>query len=208
MQFSPEFEAEDDLWRLSLHPSGMADSPDIHGDAALYLHLVPKARPNDYTVRRCFRLRVLHPTDERRSTERENVDTFSAVRNIENGANTNFGWEAMIRLENVPTLTHKDHIAIQAVVWTPPPEAPQPEAAAAAAPAPAVAANNVDAGAQIVCTLCAASPVSCLVTCCRALSACDGCILTLLHADNAAERRCPWCRHALAEDTVHFGVHF
>lgn len=108
MQYSPSFEREGDIWRLRLKPI------DSDGDVWLHLELASKDRRAGYSVARCFRLRVLHPTDASltRLAEWDPPKQFTL--------RTAWGSCTMLIKNDVNKFLHKGFVTLQAVVWKPP----------------------------------------------------------------------------------------
>lgn len=174
-QQSAEFEREGNSWRLELSPKGPA------GEVELYLRLVSQDKPADYSVERCFRLRVLHPTDESLNRTQESNGRFLSAA----------AWSVtpLLQAEDVSSFSHQGFVALQATVWSP--------------PQPAEEQDEVMVDAKPLCHICMAAPVSCLVRCCNAVKSCDACMQRQLNQQPAA---CPWCRVIITRSEVVFGV--
>lgn len=110
MHDSPIFEREGDSWQLRLTPFNES------GNVGLFLGLVSKGRPGDYSVLRWYRVRVLHPTDAARSVWLPRVGFLGPFTFAELHA---WGVHDILRAENYAEFLHNGWVTLQALVWQP-----------------------------------------------------------------------------------------
>jgi len=184
-QLSHAFEREGDLWQLRLDP--IAEDRNV----GLYLKLLAEDKPADYSVERCFSLRVLHPTDADRSqwTPCLQPDRFHREPN-------SWGFDSFLSKAEVSSFSHKGMVTLQAVVWKPP-------IAAAAAPAAQPPHPTEVKEEPPSCAVCYSNPPSVLLRCCNTVRTCGECIDRVL---NERRLRCPLCREHIDDSRVIRGL--